>query len=89
MTDEQLNELQEEYGDVPDHLIPPVPSRKTLYSLRLWQDLVSDQTRLTGKLDLPGIGTLFNLIGIRDIKWQLKKMKMIFKELFPCENDKK
>jgi len=73
-----------EYGEIPEHLLPPVLSFENQYSIMLYQQ-IHDQVKIspTGQvfaLDLASIASYFQTIEVDDLSWQVKKMKIIFSE---------
>ena len=70
---------------MPGHLIRPELSRENTYSIQLWNQYAATQLRVDfGNiygLDLAAVATVFKLIEVEDIRWELEKMVLIFNEL--------
>jgi hypothetical protein len=96
LTDEELNEIEAEYGFVPEHLVPVIPCAATLETLRLWE-LVNGQFVFAGMdgrpiaLDTGSISTTLRNVGLdaECIEREILKMQVIFKHIYAAGEDKK
>lgn len=91
MTDEELNELESEHGGVPDHLVPPVLEPGNEITLEYWSELF-DQVRVAPMggpyaLDISAARQYLSEEGVEDIKWQIKKLRIIFNETYMKKNE--
>jgi hypothetical protein len=91
LTDEQLDELYDEFGEIPDHLVPVEPSIETVYTIFLWKK-VKDQIMLSPMghpyaLDKSNVWDLLDKYGVEDISWQMEKIEIIFQEIYTKEKN--
>lgn len=86
LSEEQLAEVEEEYGYIPEHLLPPGLNKENRYTLRLW-DIVNQQVKIgpTGivyAMDVAAVLSILDSVRVENIQDELEKLKIIFEVVY-------